>query len=229
MASKIACVLGGTGETGKRVIDELRNSDTISKIIMLTRREVEITEGPGKEKVEQKIVDFDKIDDSKAAFADADIAFCCLGTTRAKAGKEGFIKVDYDYVVNSAKLLKENGNCTDFHLVSSGGAQADRWALYPSTKGKAEEAVKELDFARTSIYRPGLLITERQESRSLEKFGQWVAGFLDTSFKVSIKTEDLAKAMVFNAINKNFEGKTETIEHAAILNITREATEVPKV
>ena len=45
MPSKIACVLGGTGETGKRVIDELRNSDTISKIIMLTRREVELTEG----------------------------------------------------------------------------------------------------------------------------------------------------------------------------------------
>ena len=109
------------------------------------------------------------------------------------------------------------------------GAQADRWALYPSTKGKAEEAVKELDFARTSIYRPGLLITERQESRSLEKFGQWVAGFLDTSYKVSIKTEDLAKAMVFNAINKNFEGKTETIEHAAILNISKEATEAPKI
>ena len=45
MASKIVCVLGGTGETGKRVIDELRNSDTISRIIMLTRREVELTEG----------------------------------------------------------------------------------------------------------------------------------------------------------------------------------------
>jgi hypothetical protein len=74
-----------------------------------------------------------------------------------------------------------------------------------------------------------LLITERQESRSLEKFGQWVAGFLDTSFKVSIKTEDLAKAMVFNAFNKNFEGQTETIEHADILNISKEATEVPKV
>ena len=108
------------------------------------------------------------------------------------------------------------------------GAQADKWFLYPSTKGKAEEAVKEIDFARTSIYRPGLLITERQESRSLEKFGQWVAGFLDTSFKVSIKTEDLAKAMVFNAINKNLEGKTETIEHAAILDISKEANEAPK-
>ena len=56
-----------------------------------------------------------------------------------------------------------------------------------------------------------------------------MAGFLDTSFKFSIKTEDLAKAMVFNAINKNFEGKTETIEHAAILNISKEATEAPKI
>ena len=35
--------------------------------------------------------------------------------------------------------------------------------------------------------------------------------------------------MVFNAFNKNFEGQTETIEHADILNISREATEVPKV
>ena len=88
---------------------------------MLTRRQVELPDGPGKEKVEQKIVDFDKLDESKDAFADADLAFCCLGTTRAKAGKEGFIKVDYDYVVNSAKILKENGKCTDFHLVSSWG------------------------------------------------------------------------------------------------------------
>ena len=121
MASKIAVVLGGTGETGKRVIEELRNIDIISRIDMLTRRQVELPDGPGKEKVEQKLVDFDEINDSKADFADANIAFCCLGTTRAKAGKEGFVKVDYDYVVNSAKLLKENGKCTDFHLVSSWG------------------------------------------------------------------------------------------------------------
>ena len=45
MASKIACVLGGTGETGKRVIDELRKLDMISRIDMLTRRQVELPEG----------------------------------------------------------------------------------------------------------------------------------------------------------------------------------------
>jgi len=196
---------------------------------MLTRRQVELPDGPGKEKVEQKIVDFDNLNESKAAFADADVAFCCLGTTRAKAGKEGFIKVDYDYVVNSAKILKENGKCTDFHLVSAWGAKANAWSLYPSTKGKAEEAVKELDFARASIYRPGLLITGREESRLLEKTAQCMAGFLDRSSKASIKTEDLARAMVFNATKTNIEDKTEILEHADILKVSKDALESPTV
>ena len=121
MASKCALVLGGTGESGKRVMDELRISDLISKIVMLNRRQVELPEGPGIEKVEQKIIDFDKLEEHKDAFNEGEIAFCCLGTTRAKAGKDGFVKVDYDYVVNSAKILKETGACTDYHLVSSWG------------------------------------------------------------------------------------------------------------
>ena len=50
------------------------------------------------------------------------------------------------------------------------------------------------------------------------------------SSKASIKTEDLAKAIVFNATKKTItEGKTETIEHADILDISKEATEIPKV
>ena len=59
------------------------------------------------------------------------------------------------------------------------GAQADKWALYPSTKGKAEEAVKELEFERTSIYRPGFLIAKREEPRIFEKTAQCMAGFFD--------------------------------------------------
>ena len=68
MATKCALVLGGTGESGKRVIDELRVSNLISKIVMVTRREIEVPDGDGKDKVEQKIVDFDKLDEHKEAF-----------------------------------------------------------------------------------------------------------------------------------------------------------------
>ena len=118
---KKALVLGGTGATGKHVIKELRENEQISKIKMLNRRQVELPEGPGLDKVEQVIVDYDNLDKSKADFSEVDLAFCCLGTTNPNLGlKEGFVKVDYDYVVNSAKILKE-ANCADFHLISSKG------------------------------------------------------------------------------------------------------------
>ena len=74
-------------------------------------------------------MDFDNLDGSPDAFAFADVAFCCLGTTRGKAGKEGFIKVDHDYVVDAAKRLKEAG-CKDFHLLTSRGADKDSFLLY---------------------------------------------------------------------------------------------------
>ena len=68
-----------------------------------------------------RVINFDNLPDHKDAFADADIAFSCLGTTRAKSGSEGFVKVDFDYITNTAKLLKDLGRCKDFHLVSSTG------------------------------------------------------------------------------------------------------------
>ena len=117
---KKALVFGGTGATGKHVIKELRENEQISKIKMINRRQVDLPEGPGLDKVEQIIVDYDNLDQSKADFSEVDLAFCCLGTTRGQAGKEGFVKVEYDYVVNSAKLLKE-ADCADFHLISSKG------------------------------------------------------------------------------------------------------------
>ena len=68
-----------------------------------------------------RVIDFDNLEDHKNAFADAEIAFSCLGTTRAKSGAEGFVKVDFDYITNTAKILKDLGRCKDFHLVSSTG------------------------------------------------------------------------------------------------------------
>ena len=103
------------------------------------------------------------------------------------------------------------------------GAKANSWTLYPQTKGKAEEAIKDLGFNRVSIYRPGLLITERSESRMLESSMQCIAGFLDRSSKASIKCDDLGKAMVFNATKKTIEGPNETLENREIMQIFQEA------
>jgi hypothetical protein len=67
--------------------------------------------------------------------------------------KEGFKKVDYDYIVNSAQVAKKNG-CKQFHLVSSSGADKNSFLLYPQIKGLSEEAIGKMGFEKAAMYRP---------------------------------------------------------------------------
>uniref|UniRef100_A0A1I7XU98 Protein HTATIP2 n=1 Tax=Heterorhabditis bacteriophora TaxID=37862 RepID=A0A1I7XU98_HETBA len=105
-ASKRAFVLGASGAVGRCLVKYLVDSSGFSKIILLGRREIEVPYGG---KVEQHVVDFDKIDEYGNILTGCDVGFCALGTTRSKSGAEGFYKVDHDYVVNTAKVAKKNG------------------------------------------------------------------------------------------------------------------------
>ena len=85
-------------------------------------------------------------------------------------------------------------------------------------QGKAEEAVKALDFERTCVYRPGLLMCDRQESRAGEKLFRCLAGAVDKSEKYSIPTEKVAKAMLVNSLRSVIHGlKSPPLGQAPIL------------
>ena len=223
--NKTALLLGGTGETGKEVLKQLVKSDFYKRIIFITRREVDFPKDSGYEKVEARQVDFDNLEGDSQKFEGADSAFCCIGTTRGKAGKAGFIKVDHDYVLNSAKLLKDS-NCPDFHLLTSRGSNANSWFLYPKTKGQVEEAVKSLGFDRLTIYRPGLLMCDRAESRTGEKLIRWVAGWFQQPTSWSIPTNMVAAAIVATSLtNIESGGPSSTIlEHSDIAKIAQESS-----
>ncbi len=87
------------------------------------------------------------------------------------------------------------------------------------TKGKAEEAVKSLSFDRTSIYRPGLLICERQETRRAEGLLQCVVKAVDRSSGMSIRTGDLGRAMVRNGLDAQRPKGAQTLEHHDIVKV----------
>ena len=185
------------------------------------RRNIDLPTGAGWDKVEQNVVDYDNLDKSANSFKNVDVAFCCLGTTRAKAGKTGFIKVDHEYVLNSAKLLKD-ANCPDFHLLTSRGANANSWLLYPQTKGQVEEDCKHLGFERLTIYRPGLLICDRAEQRGVEKFFRWVASWFSQPTSWSIPTTMVAASMVSTSLTQ-VSSTYSVLEHADIVKIAQEA------
>ena len=218
----VALVLGASGETGKKVLKYLVESPEYSSIISLGRRELVLPSDGLYNKVVQKIVDFDNLELHAAEFIGVDQAFCCLGTTRAVSGAEGFVKVDHDYVLRAAEILKSS-NCPDFHLLTSKGSNAGSWFLYPSTKGKIENAVAELGFDHLSIYRPGLLLCERETGRFLESVLQSLARYTDTStWWWSVPTEMVARAMVTNSVKADRE-TMEIIEHDQIVKIAQQS------
>jgi len=217
MSLKSALVLGATGETGREVLNKLVATPAIGKIVTIGRRLIDLPEEEGFKRVEQKIVNYDNLDEHAADFAGVDAAFCCLGTTRSKAGKEGFIKVDHDYVLNSAKLLKSSG-CPDFHLLTSWGTNVNSWFLYPETKGRVEIAVRDLGFDRLNIYRPGFLKCDRNESRPAERATMWLAEKIDGRHSWSVPTSLVAAAMVENSLVPS---TMEILEHHDIVAVAQ--------
>jgi uncharacterized protein YbjT (DUF2867 family) len=120
-------------------------------------------------------VDFESLDGAGEALA-ADDAFCCLGTTRAKAGSaEAFRRVDFDAVEEFARAAQAAG-AKRFLLVSSSGADARSPFLYPRVKGEAEEAVSRLPFEAVAVLRPSLLLGPRAERRPAERLAQALLG-----------------------------------------------------
>ncbi|KAJ1833238.1 Oxidoreductase htatip2 [Coemansia sp. RSA 2711] len=197
-----ALVLGSTGEVGREVVKHLMASDAFDKVTVFARRPIEYT-GPHSEKLEQKSVDFENTEQLEHDFAGHTHAFSCLGTTRTKSGKEQFYKIDHDYVLNAAKACKTAG-VGHYSICSSTGADKDSMFLYTKTKGEVDSEVQDMDFPRVSIFRPGLLVCNREEARPMEKLLVYASPLLNFIMpnKLTVPTSTVGWAMVNNAFKK---------------------------
>lgn len=215
MQKKSVFILGASGETGRVLLKEILEQSLFSKVTLIGRRKLTFDEEAYKN-VNQEIVDFEKLDDYASVFQGHDVGFCCLGTTRKKAGAEGFVRVDRDYVLKSAELAKAGG-CKHFNLLSSKGADKSSSFLYLQVKGEVEARIEELKFDRYSIFRPGVLLCDRQESRPgewlIRKFFSSIPDSWASGHSVPVVT--VVRAMLNNAVKPSNE-KMELLENKAI-------------
>lgn len=189
-----ALVIGATGATGKDLVKQLCQDSDFDEIDIFVRRRSDFHH----EKVKAHLVDFDHPEEWKH-LVKGDVAFSCLGTTLKSAGsKENQKVIDYDYQFNFAKAAKEN-NVQDYILVSAYGASPDSKIFYSRIKGELEEAVKNLKFEKTTIFKPGML-ERKNTDRNGEVFGLKIIKFLNKFglFKSQqpLPTSILAKAMI---------------------------------
>nr|XP_045000743.1 oxidoreductase HTATIP2 isoform X2 [Jaculus jaculus] len=169
MQNRSVFILGASGETGRVLLKEILDQNLFAKVTIIGRRKLTFQEENYKN-VNQEVVDFEKLDDYTSAFQGHDVGFCCLGTTRSKAGA-----------------------------------------------GEVEAKVEALKFDRYSVFRPGVLLCDRQESRP----GEWVVrkffGCLPHSWASghSVPVVTVVRAMLNNMVRPG-SGQTELLENKAI-------------
>jgi len=197
-------LIGASGATGSRLLEALIADPRVEVVSNLGRRVY--TTLPTHAKFRQHVVDFDNLETSAlkddSLLHNYDVAFMTHGTTRALAGSaEAFVKIDHDYPIAFAKFCKSRLGVETFTAVTAMGADKDSWFLYPETKGKIEEDLKELKFKRLRIYRPGFLKREDSD-RFLERLFDTLT---PDSFKVDLGK--LGKLMLDDTIASHEERK----------------------
>ncbi len=192
-----ALIAGASGLVGGHCLELLLKSERYSQVISIGRREVPVIHP----RLEQKIIDFDKLH-AYYSELDVDDVFCCLGTTIKRAGsKEAFYKVDHTYVVELARVTANKG-ASQFIVISSMGADAESMFFYNKVKGEMERDIQQPGFEAVHILRPSLLLGNREEERTGEKLASKILKPLSSlmigplkEYK-PIEAETVAHAMV---------------------------------
>ncbi len=161
---RTALVAGATGLVGSALLRRLLAHPSWGRVVSVGRRPSGQA-GPGLLEVE---VDFDDLESAELPVTAVDDAFCCLGTTRKKAGSlEAFERVDRHYVVAFGRLAKRFG-ALRLLVVSAMLADPESGNDYARVKGRMERDLEGLALPSLTVVRPSLLLGKRRESRPLE-------------------------------------------------------------
>lgn len=196
MEQRIATVVGATGLIGSQLVELLQGDNYYTGIRVIVRRELSFNDPA----IDVRVIDFADYSSFKASIDGSAVLFCAVGTTQKKVKGDKFMyrKVDYDIPVHAAQFCLKAG-CQNFLLVSSVGANSKSNNFYLKLKGEVEDELRKINLRSVSIFRPSMLLGERDEFRPGEMLGKALAVPLSFLFPPNYKPvpgRNVAKAMI---------------------------------
>ena len=219
-----AIVIGGTGATGNRLINQLLNNDNCRKVTSIGRKLV--IDGNKHDKLVDVIVDslFD-LSSTKEHWNNHDVFFNCLGTTRKRAGSaQAFVDIESGISKEASKMASQ-ANIPHASLISAKGANHEIWAtnwihplLYMKTMGQKEQTViSDYSFNTVSIFKPGMLIRFPENKHFFERIVELNGSGLNVDILASAMIQDAenVKSSFINGSQRFFIG------NESIKNLTK--------
>lgn len=169
MQKKKAIIIGATGLTGGFLLDGVLLDPNFDEVVVYGRNKT------GKDSPKLKEFEVDIVGESSwLENLNADVVFCCIGTTKAKTpDQEKYKAIDYGIPVRLAKACTQKG-INQFIVVSALGANPNSKISYNRIKGEMERDVMAQGIKNTYIIQPSLILGNREEKRFGEKIGQLV-------------------------------------------------------
>ena len=216
--SKSIIIIGSSGLIGNELLKQALEHKEIENVTILVRKSL----GLKSNKLTEIITNFQDLDRYKSLIS-GDGIFCCLGTTRKKTpDKSIYTSIDLGLTLKIA-LLAQQQEVKQIHLISAVGANPNSSIFYNRLKGQIENAIINLDFPNTYIYRPSLLIGSRQELRIGELMAQKLAPIFDFFLFGKLKKyHSIGAHIIANSMLRNFfktESKLEILEYNKIKSI----------
>jgi uncharacterized protein YbjT (DUF2867 family) len=163
----VALVLGASGLIGKSIVRQALADPAFREVRIIVRKEYPLSDP----KLQVTVADLSRLEEFGRLF-DADDVYCALGSTIKKAGsREAFREVDFGYPVEAARLTGKNGGKA-FLIVTSIGADRGSSVFYTRVKGEVEEAISKAGVPAVHVFRPSMLLGDREEFRLGELLGK---------------------------------------------------------
>ena len=193
-----AIIIGGTGATGKQLLNQLIRNQNCELVTSIGRRPV--LDGEKNDKLVDIVVEsLFKLTSTEKYWKDNDVFFNCIGTTRQRAGgTKEFINIESG-ISNEAAKMAANAKIPHASLISAKGANHKIWAkdwihplFYMKTIGQKEQTIiSNFSFNSVSIFKPGMLIRLQGKQTWFEDFSE-LKGF-------GLRVDTLASAMIHDA------------------------------
>ena len=193
-----AIIIGGTGATGKQLLNQLMQNQNCELVTSIGRKPV--LDGEKNDKFVDIVVEsLSNLSSTEKSWEGNDVFFNCIGTTRQRAGgAKEFIHIEAG-ISNEAAKMASNAKIHHASLVSAKGANHTTWAkdwihplLYMRTMGQKEQTIlSNFSFNHVSIFKPGMLIRLQGKQTWFESFSE-SKGF-------GLRVDTLASAMIRNA------------------------------
>lgn len=213
-----ALLIGGTGQVGGAVVQELLATAECREIVMVTRKPITVADpmrmrnvvmDTGTADFEARVADLAR---KVVALGDRVSAVSCVGvgSGSSKWSEEQLKQLEIGVVGSFARGVRAAG-ITQFGLLSAAGSTSRSRIKYARVMGLKEEALQVANFPCLAIFRPGIIVGNAHTPAWVGWLGKLVPGPWG-----NIDQRDIGKAFVAEILKNGARTGVEFFDNQAM-------------